>query len=223
MFKSVHPDYTLFKSLRAGIFCIEGIIGVGKTTLGISIEKYLNSIGIPCKFYHEFVHKEFLDLYISDMPKYAFSFQMTMLMKRIEIYKEAEAFAKTGGVAIVDRSLSGDYSFAYMLKQKNIISDIEWNIYNTMIDLASLPTPTMCIFLKCDPKTALKRVEIRGNISEIQGYNLDYMTELVEAYGEVLALPISQNLNVKVINWNKSKDYSSDNLSPIKEILQIMI
>ncbi|CAH6420524.1 Hypothetical protein HVR_LOCUS1214 [uncultured virus] len=38
IFASRNPLYEKYKSLRAGVYTIEGIIGVGKTTLGRSLE-----------------------------------------------------------------------------------------------------------------------------------------------------------------------------------------
>ena len=83
-----------YESLRYGIYTIEGIIGVGKTTLGKSLEKFLNERGIKTKFYPEYVNKDLLDQYIKNMKQYAYSFQLVMLFKRLEIYREAVRFSK---------------------------------------------------------------------------------------------------------------------------------
>src|SRR4051812_7244364 len=114
MFAERSALYCRFKSLKCGVFTIEGIIGVGKTTLGRSLEKMLNDNGIATKFFPEYVNKDLLGQYIGNMHRYAYSFQLIMLCKRIEIYREAERFAATGGVAIIDRSIVGDMTFALM-------------------------------------------------------------------------------------------------------------
>src|SRR5687767_9035911 len=112
MFTNRDPNYDKFKSLKGGVFTIEGIIGAGKTTLGKSLEQFLNECGIKTRFFPEYINKDLLSQYIGDMKRYAYSFQLIMLCKRIEIYRIAEAFASTGGVALIDRSIIGDMSFA---------------------------------------------------------------------------------------------------------------
>ena len=126
MFSPRNEDYDTFKSLKGGVFTIEGVIGVGKTTVGRSLEKYLNDIGIRANFYPEYVNKELLAQYIGDMKRYAYAFQMIMLCKRIEIYRDAERYADTGGVALIDRSIIGDMTFAKMQYDNGNFTKDEW-------------------------------------------------------------------------------------------------
>ena len=202
MFNDRHPMYEEFRHFRGGIYIIEGIIGAGKTTLGNSLETYFNDIGIECKFYKEYVNKELLNQFIGDMTKYAYSYQMIMLIKRLEIYKEAEEFSKLGGIAFIDRSLVGDMTFAKMHHNKKNISDSEWEIYNNFVKNEKVLTPTACIYLDCDINTSIDRIKTRGIISEINGYNNNYLNELKNMYDDV----INNQKNVKVIkiDWNDS-------------------
>lgn len=194
--------YEKLRCLRGGIYVIEGIIGVGKTTLGNSLENYLNSVGIKCKFYKEYFNDDLLNQFISDMKTYAYFFQMMMLMKRIEIYKEAEEFAKLGGVSFIDRSLVGDMTFAKMHYENGNISDNEFNIYNNFIKKENLLVPSACIYLQCNTNTSITRVKNRGHESEINGYDIDYLTNLKNMYDRVM----TDSTNIKVINldWNNS-------------------
>lgn len=206
MFKTRHPMYEKFRSIRGGIYVIEGIVGIGKTTLGFSIENYLNKIGIKCKFFREYVNDDLLKQFISDMKKYAYCFQMIMIMKRIEIYREAEEFTKTGGVAFIDRSIPGDMVFAELHYKDGNISQEEYNIYNKFIKLESLPTPTACIYLKGDPLVSLERIKIRGIEAEIKGYNIDYVTKLKDIYDEIMkkcdnAIPLQWE-NIPMLDGN---------------------
>lgn len=202
MFATRDPLYNKFKALKGGVFTIEGIIGVGKTTLGRSLEAFLNSIGLKARFYPEYVNKELLSQYIGDMKRYAYSFQMVMLCKRIEIYREAERFANEGGVALIDRSIIGDMTFARMQKDNGNFTDDEWRIYLSLMKQEIQLTPTASVYLYCTADTSLARVKQRGIEAEIKGYTREYMEQLHKAY----EVSISECTNVKHIwiGWDTS-------------------
>jgi deoxyadenosine/deoxycytidine kinase len=200
MFASRNPVYNKFKSLKCGIFTIEGIIGVGKTTMGRSLERFLNDNGIRCKFFSEYINIDLLSQYIGDMPKYAYSFQMIMLCKRIEIYRDAERFAATGGVALIDRSIIGDMTFARMQKDNGNFTSKEWDIYLSLMKNEIQMTPTASLYLRCSTGTSLTRVKKRGIQAEIDGYTSEYMDQLYNAY----ETSINECSNVRhvILDWN---------------------
>lgn len=207
MFTERHSQYNTYKSLKSSVFTIEGIIGVGKTSLGKSLEKYLNNINIKAKFYPEYVNKELLCQYINDMKKYAYSFQLVMLFKRIEIYREAERFAASGGVALIDRSIIGDMTFAHLQKNNGNFTDEEWETYLSVMKQEIQLTPTASIYLKCTLDIAMQRINKRGIEAEIKGYTIEYLEQLNDAYECAIANCI--NVRHIPINWNS--DVITDN------------
>ena len=219
MFSDRHPMYEKLRMLKGGIYIIEGIIGVGKTTLGNSLEHYLNNVGLKCKFFKEYLNEDLLNQFIGDMKSYAYFFQMVMLIKRIEIYKQAEEFSKLGGVSFIDRSLIGDMTFAKMHYINKNISENEWKIYNNFIKEAKLLVPSACIYLQCNTETSIRRVKNRGLTSEIIGYDIDYITKLKDMYDSV----IINTTNVKIIslNWDKSI-ILNDNMISEYDIIEIV-
>lgn len=210
MFTSRNSKYEEFTFLRGRIFVIEGLIGVGKTTLGKSLEKYLTGIGIECRFYPEYVNNDLLDLYIKDMPREAFGFQLFMLSKRIDIYREASAFAKTGGIAIIDRSIHGDMAFAYMQKEKGFITEAEWNIYLKIVQAEIQLEPSATVFLNCDIEKCFIRLKIRGNKSEATGYTSEYFRDLSKAYTYIM--DTYSTTRIVNIDWNNHLEFDGNYL-----------
>lgn len=200
MFNQRRPLYNQFKSLKCGIYTIEGIIGVGKTTLGRSLERLLNDNDIETKFFPEYVNKELLDQYIGDMGKYAYSFQMIMLCKRIETYRQAEVFASKGGVALIDRSIIGDMTFARMQKDNGNFTQSEFDIYLSLMKQDIQLVPTASIFLRCSPEIAIKRIMTRGIEAEINGYSIEYLKQLYNAYEKSVAE--CDNVKHIMIDWD---------------------
>lgn len=75
MFIDRYSMYEKLRSLKGGIYIIYEIIGVGKTTLGTSLENYLNDIGLKCKLYKEYYNEDLLNQFIGDIEKYAYFFK----------------------------------------------------------------------------------------------------------------------------------------------------
>ena len=184
LFTKLPEDYYHYTCLRGCIFVLEGLIGVGKSTLGQSLEKTLNEIGISATFLAEFVSEDLLSQYISDMGKYAYSFQMIMLTKRLEIYREAERRAKQGEVVLVDRSLLGDYAFALLQVRQGNMSNEEFRVYCAMLEKEKPIEPTLTVFLDADVPTCISRAAKRGRESE-NAYDRQYFDNLLSVYNEV--------------------------------------
>jgi deoxyadenosine/deoxycytidine kinase len=177
------------RQLRGSMIVIEGLIGVGKSTLGHNLEKLLNENGIECKFYEEYVNSELLQQYIENMEKYSYSFQLVMLLKRIEIYKEARNYTKSGGIAIIDRSLLGDYAFALMQHKHGNISDSEMIAYKSICKQEDLPEPDIIVYLNADVEICMNRITKRGRPGETKGYSEQYLYDLKSVYNEILFSP----------------------------------
>jgi len=210
MFRIIGNEYKKYSSLRGSIIIIEGNIGVGKSTLGKNITKFLNDAELKTKFFPEYVNDLFLKKYIDNMQVYALGFQIMMLLKRIEVYKEAINFAQCGGISIIDRGLIGDLVFAGMLYKKGIIDDDGWSIYKSMQD-NTLVEPHCVLYLKCSIETAMRRIMKRGNNAE-KGYSMTYLSELSDAY-ESKIKELEQN--IIEFDWNEDiiiNDFTISNI-----------
>lgn len=221
MFKSPEPWYGEFSSMIGGVYTLEGLIGVGKSTAGRSIERFLEGQGFKVRFYPEFVNQTFLNAYINDMKRYAFTFQSVMLCKRIEIYNNAMEFAKTGGIAIVDRSLIGDLTFAVMQTEAGNISPEDFEIYQSLITDVDRLSPRRSIYLDCHPEVAMRRIQRRGNTSEVNGYTLGYLQTLQAAYQQSMSglTPIVQQV---VVDWNNDREMTDDGFMTDNEVIELL-
>lgn len=214
IFKQPDQFYQVFKNLKEKVIILEGNIGVGKTSLGNSIEKYLNSIDIPCKFFKEFVNEKLLGQYVNNMEKYSYTYELMMLTTRIFIYKAAVEYAKSGGVAVIDRSIIGDYAFGYLQKKRGYISEDEWDMLIHVLEGEKLMEPDCIIFLNCDPDVAYKRTCSRNSEAE-KNYDPNYFVLVKEAYDVAMQdiverRGIHKSIPHLHLNWNNDKEVNLD-------------
>ncbi len=218
IFSVVNEYKKKYRSISGTIITVEGLIGVGKSTIGKKLECFLNNIGLNCKFFPEFICKPILNQFISNMNKYAYSFQMNMLLQRINIYNNAYEFScKSGGISIVDRSLTGDYTFAEMMFEKGNISEEEFRVYKEVLVSLKKEEPDIILYLQCLPEIAYKRMKSRGIESEISGYSIEYFRELNEKYTNNIK---KLNHPVLTIDWNEDKDLNDEDIIKVLDIIK---
>ncbi|UPA12504.1 deoxynucleoside kinase [Borrelia venezuelensis] len=178
---------------------IEGLIGVGKTTLGHVLSKEFN---IP--FYSE-LNNEFtlsmLDKFYKDKSRWAFLVQINFLNERFKLIKSI--FKTKGG--ILDRSIYGDRVFASLLNDSGYISNDEYKIYLDLLDnmLEHSQKPVLMIYLDCSVDEAEHRIKNRNRSFET-GIPREYLEGLNEKY---LSWYDSYDLSPKL-----SFDYNSINI-----------
>ncbi len=205
VFKSTKRYQIDFRCLVGSIIGLEGLIGAGKTTAGRSMVNFLNENGIKAKFFKEFVNPRLLKQYISDMKKYSYTFQLIMGMKRLEIYHKASEYAKTGGIAIIDRTLLGDMTFALMQYHNGNYTEEEWDTYNDIIKTGTSLAPSLVVYFKTSSAKAYERMVSRGYKSEKDGYTIDYFRTLCARYDEVMERA-KKTYCILDLDWNKDKN-----------------
>jgi deoxyadenosine/deoxycytidine kinase len=214
---------------------LEGLIGSGKSTLLKSIDKWLsdetNKVGgtgrIRFRWYSEPIKQKLLDLFYSDIPKYAFSFQSIVIRERVQVINEAKRnFNCDNFFQAIDRSRWGDCAFALMHRKSGNISPVEYEVYVDLIsdepkdhgepgnredhgDRESEFVECL-VYLKNTPKISRKRIVKRGNQKEIDGCTVEYLTELEESYMKVLE--VSEASEIERLSIDKIKNNFDGNI-----------
>lgn len=206
-----HSTGEKWTSLRGMIIIVEGLIGVGKTTLCKSLVSYLTKLGHDVVMFEEEIPRPLLSLYTTNMEKYAFPFQVIVAQTRNLAFSRACELSRLGKIIIMDRSLLGDCTFALMQKNKGYFTDEEFKVYLGIINSnKSVPICAPYIaYLDCAPETAFERMKKRGNSEEVDGYTLDYFQDLENTYKQVIKHGKGK---VVTINWG-NKDIVDNKIS----------
>lgn len=199
---------TKFSSFKGKIITIDGCIGAGKSTLCKNLYNTFKSLNYDVKLYIEKFNNDMLSLFLSDMKKYAFMFQIYMLQQRRIIYEEAIEFVKSEGVAIIDRSMCSDIAFCLLHKDMGNISDEEWKTYNSVINEKLYETPDYIVYLDVTAEKCMERIKSRNRLNETDSYDILYLNNLIDKHKTVFKNTIN-------VDWNSDEFNSKRFLSSI--------
>lgn len=152
--------------------CIEGGIGVGKTSLTNILSQELN-LNKKLEIVEE---NPYLTDFYADIEKYAFQTEMFFLTHRYGQVKELDAEIKSGIVS--DYTIYKNRLFANLN-----LHDEDLDKFNQVFDVLTdgLPQPDLLIFLKADVDTLKKRIMMRDRKFE-QDIDNDYLQKLIDTY-----------------------------------------
>ena len=153
---------------------IEGVIGVGKTTLAMILGERLGARVLMEKF----EENPFLEKFYKDSEHYAFQTQIFFLLSRYRQQQElfqADLFQK---ILISDYVFEKDKIFAYLNLQ-----DDELRLYETIVAQLekNIPTPDLLIYLQSSVDRLMVNIRKRGRPYE-ENISEEYIRNLNEAY-----------------------------------------
>lgn len=154
---------------------IEGVIGVGKTTLCRLLQDTFQAHLLLEKF----EENPFLAKFYEDRARFAFQTQMFFLLSRYRQLQESVPAALQRGERIL-----ADYAFAKDALFANInLSGEELSIYQQVHDALAekLPAPDLVVYLQAGTRTLMQRIALRDRAYERE-MSVDYIHALNQTY-----------------------------------------
>jgi deoxyadenosine/deoxycytidine kinase len=153
---------------------VEGVIGVGKTTMARLISERM---GMPVLF-ERFEENPFLGPFYADRARYAFQTEAFFLLNR---YRQQQAEVMP---AIEAGDLATDYMFAktHIFARMNLAGD-EWTLFEQLYDALSekVARPNLVVYLRANVDTLMSRIYQRDRSFERQ-MQRTYIADLAERY-----------------------------------------
>jgi deoxyguanosine kinase len=177
-------------------FAIEGVIGVGKTTLARLLQPRFDS-NLLLEVFEE---NPFLGDFYGDRARYAFQTQIFFLLSRYhQQNKSAPEMLKSGEHLISDYTFEKDALFAAI----NINGD-ELAMYNRVHDALSekIPQPDLVVYLRAETDLLMQRIAMRDRPYE-RSMERGYIDELNQAYDNFFIENINHRSPVLVIDTNE--------------------
>ncbi len=160
---------------------IEGVIGVGKTTLARLLQPRLGADELLLEVFEE---NPFLTKFYEDRERYAFQTQIFFLLSRYHQQRRAVPRILRQG-----KSLLADYTFEKdaLFARINLRGDELEMYYRVHEALAEkIPRPDLVVYLRAEPPVLMQRIALRDRPYE---RNMDpaYIAELHAAYEDHFA------------------------------------
>lgn len=155
---------------------VEGVIGVGKTTLVNQLAPRLQARSV----FEEFENNPFLADFYRDREAFAFSTQIFFLMSRFrqqERLAQQELFLRS---TVSDYCFDKDRIFAVLT-----LSNEELTLYERLFEVlrTQVPRPDLVIHLHADHEVIMDRIKKRGRPYE-QDMDPAYIRDLTQAYSD---------------------------------------
>ncbi len=161
---------------------IEGVIGVGKTTLARLLQPVFNA-EILLEIFEE---NPFLSDFYGDRERYAFQTQMFFLLSRYHQQRRSvpELLAK-------NENLISDYTFAKdgLFARINLAGD-ELEMYGKVHEALAekMRHPDLLVFLRAKTQTLMQRIEMRDRPYE-RDMESAYIADLAKTYADFFSKP----------------------------------
>lgn len=153
---------------------IEGVIGVGKTTLVRMLQQRFHGSTIL----EAFDENPFLSDFYGDRTRYAFQTQLFFLLSRYRQQQTASGLLRRGTL-LADYFFAKDRLFAHL----NINSDDELAMYDRLYDALSekVTQPDLVVYLRAEMDALMARIAMRDRTYERQ-MDRSYIVALRQGY-----------------------------------------
>lgn len=160
---------------------IEGVIGVGKTTLARLLQPRFQANLLL----EAFEENPFLANFYADRARYAFQTQVFFLLSRYRQFRQAETLLAGGQALISDYTFEKDRLFARL----NLSGD-EWEVYLQLHRALAekMPSPDLIVYLRADTDCLMRRIALRDRPYE-RNMDREYIEALNRAYDEQFLAP----------------------------------
>ena len=194
---------------------IEGLIGLGKTTLVEYLKKLgYNTESEPLKDLQDI---GLLEAFYKNPRKYGYLMQNTMFILKMILIDGIEY-----DIVFIERSPFCDKEcFASLLHDDGFIDEIEWSSYNLWFNTLIKQMEQIdykFIYLKADPKICKERIENRGRKGE-ESITLKYLEKLSIKHDEWLNnMPKDKVLE---LDASLDKEHINEHIKKIEEFFHL--
>ena len=137
--------------------CVEGVIGVGKTTIALKLAQEWGAVTLL----EEALENPYLERFYEDPETFAFPAQLHFLSSRFKELSRLKQTSLFDRVAVADYTFQKDWVFASIN-----LSDSDFKVYEKMYAemLPQVPLPDLVILLQARVESLMRRIASASRI-----------------------------------------------------------
>ena len=199
--------------MRFRYVAVEGVIGVGKTTLVEALSERLDATQVL----EEWEENPFLKPFYDGKPHAAFQTEVFFLLSRFRQQRELQQRKLFADTIVADYVFDKSRLFAYLnLEDTDLL--IFDKLFATLAE--GLPRPDLVIYLQANTDTLMKRIHGRGRPEE-RNIGREYIAELVQAYNHYFfhyeTTPLLV-VNTEGVDFSRREDDVEDLLRQVRNL-----
>lgn len=197
---------------------IIGPIASGKTTASQFLAK---SLALPLLDADLYETNPFLEDYIDNTPRWAFTTELFFTLARIQKLKQVKNMLKQSSVIVDSGLIMSHQVYTKNHLVQGTMTAAEWEFFTRIIGdyNSDIPSPNIIIHLTASPETQLTRIKARGRSFE-SGYGMEYLQNITDRlieYTENLAnIP-----SITLVTFDSEK-HDITKISGQKELLKLL-
>lgn len=199
--------------MRFRYIAVEGVIGVGKTTLVGALAERLDATQVL----EEWEENPFLKPFYDGKAHAAFQTEVFFLLSRFRQQRELQQRKLFSDILVADYVFEKSRLFAYLN-----LDDADLGIFDRLFGTLAdgLPKPDLVVYLQAPTETLMKRIHGRGRPEE-RSIEREYIAELVQAYNHYFfhyeATPLLV-VNTENVDFSRREDDVDDLLKQIRNL-----
>ena len=201
------------RGMKFRYIAIEGVIGVGKTTLVEALAERLDATQVL----EEWEDNPFLKPFYEGKAHSAFQTEVFFLLSRYRQQRELAQRKLFADTLVADYVFEKSRLFAYLN-----LDDADLLIFDKLYAALAegLPKPDVVIYLQAPTDVLMRRIQSRGRPEE-RGMERDYISELGQAYSHYYFHYDSTPLlvvNTEDVNFSKRPEDVDDLLKQLRSL-----
>lgn len=192
---------------------IEGVIGVGKTTLARLLQPAFDAEVIL----EVFEENPFLSDFYSDRARYAFQTQIFFLLSRYHQQRRTiTELVATGRNVIADYTFAKDALFA-RINLKGDELDMYHKVHEALAE--KIQKPDLLVYLQAGTDTLMQRIALRDRPYERQ-MERSYIAQLNTAYDDFFSKPFEDTPVLTINSDHLNVIQNPDDLQQIEDLIR---
>lgn len=200
------------KNIARPYITLVGNIGAGKTTAYSILQETHQWPTIDADQLFQ-TENPFRDLFLQDMPRWAFTNEVWMALHRSMLLKqEVASLPQKQTPVLIDCGIIISWVYTYSHYAVGTINEVEWQLFDKLYAdfISPFLNTTKVILLQYSVPTLMARIKKRGRDYELESYDEAYLTQLQKGIEALVEKLHAWSIPVLILSESEIADFENN-------------